>query len=631
VVPYATEQQKRRPWGELAAAVITVAAGVVLVLHARSFLPFMADDAFISLRYAERLLAGEGLTWTDGERVEGYSNLLWVLTVAGLSKLLSLDLIVAARAVGLGSTLAALVALALAFRPGPPRRLLPLAAALSVLALSGPLVVWAIGGLEQPLLAGLLAWALVLTRRLAGLEAPSTRDLLAPGACLGLICICRPDGPLLAAAVGLGLLLGRGPGRASLWLVLRLGMLPLAFTAGQLLFRYLYYGDWISNTAHAKLGLTAHRIREGLIYLESGGAALPVLPLALAILGALLATTRRAAAAVLLSPLLIWTAYVAVVGGDIFPAYRHLVVAVTIAALAVGEGLDWLVAAPGRARVAVAGVLAAGTMALAFFPGWRHPELRRARDERWEWLAQPMGNSLRRAFGRRRPLLAADSAGCLPFFSKLPALDLLGLNDRHLATHPPPDFGRGYLGHELGDGAYTLGRKPDLIFFCGPLGATAPCFRSGREMVARPEFATSYRAITLQSAPPERLSASVFVRIHGAVGVSAGAREIRLPGYVLAQARPPEARIEENGQVWTRLAGEAGLTDLKLPAGSWKIQADADGPLLVQLRAADSTSLAEGTGVIQLDNPEERPVQVRVVPGAGKAVSLGSVVLMRER
>ena len=45
--------------------------------------PFFSDDSFISLRYAARLLAGEGLTWTDGERVEGYSNLLWVLLTAG--------------------------------------------------------------------------------------------------------------------------------------------------------------------------------------------------------------------------------------------------------------------------------------------------------------------------------------------------------------------------------------------------------------------------------------------------------------------------------------------------------------------------------------------------------------------
>ena len=32
---------------------------------------YTADDAYISLRYAHRLMNGQGLTWTDGERVEG--------------------------------------------------------------------------------------------------------------------------------------------------------------------------------------------------------------------------------------------------------------------------------------------------------------------------------------------------------------------------------------------------------------------------------------------------------------------------------------------------------------------------------------------------------------------------------
>jgi len=45
-------------------------------------MPFFVDDSFIALRYVWRLLHGRGLTWTDGDHVEGYSNLLWVLIVA---------------------------------------------------------------------------------------------------------------------------------------------------------------------------------------------------------------------------------------------------------------------------------------------------------------------------------------------------------------------------------------------------------------------------------------------------------------------------------------------------------------------------------------------------------------------
>ncbi|MCA9625478.1 MAG: hypothetical protein KC731_40935, partial [Myxococcales bacterium] len=68
-------------WPDLAALAIGLA---LLALHARRYLPLVVDDAYISLRYADRLLAGDGLTWTAGEAVEGYSNLAWTLGLAGL-------------------------------------------------------------------------------------------------------------------------------------------------------------------------------------------------------------------------------------------------------------------------------------------------------------------------------------------------------------------------------------------------------------------------------------------------------------------------------------------------------------------------------------------------------------------
>ena len=37
---------------------------------------FLQDDAFIFLRYAQNWVAGDGLVWNPGERVEGYTSLL---------------------------------------------------------------------------------------------------------------------------------------------------------------------------------------------------------------------------------------------------------------------------------------------------------------------------------------------------------------------------------------------------------------------------------------------------------------------------------------------------------------------------------------------------------------------------
>ena len=61
------------------AIMIFAGAIVLLAFHASYYYPFISDDSLISLRYAQRLVEGKGLTWTAGHPVEGYSNLLWVL------------------------------------------------------------------------------------------------------------------------------------------------------------------------------------------------------------------------------------------------------------------------------------------------------------------------------------------------------------------------------------------------------------------------------------------------------------------------------------------------------------------------------------------------------------------------
>src|SRR5262249_41619212 len=60
---------------------------------------WLCDDSFIVLRYAQNLLHGQGLVYNPGERVEGYTDLLWVLMVAG-SGALGVRLETAAIALG---------------------------------------------------------------------------------------------------------------------------------------------------------------------------------------------------------------------------------------------------------------------------------------------------------------------------------------------------------------------------------------------------------------------------------------------------------------------------------------------------------------------------------------------------
>ena len=61
-----------------------VAAGATAFVLATGLLravslAWTCDDAWISFRYAMNFVSGTGLVFNPGERVEGYTNFLWVL------------------------------------------------------------------------------------------------------------------------------------------------------------------------------------------------------------------------------------------------------------------------------------------------------------------------------------------------------------------------------------------------------------------------------------------------------------------------------------------------------------------------------------------------------------------------
>src|SRR5262245_7250535 len=124
----------RRYWPVLAAT-------AVLVPHALLF-DFVSDDAYISFRYARNLAEHGQLVFNLGERVEGYTNFLWTLLLAGGIKL-GVSPVVASRFLGVAfavGTLAVAVRLALRLdeeRPSPWHALAPIG-----LAAFGPFACW---------------------------------------------------------------------------------------------------------------------------------------------------------------------------------------------------------------------------------------------------------------------------------------------------------------------------------------------------------------------------------------------------------------------------------------------------------------------------------------------------------
>ncbi|MGB3093337.1 MAG: hypothetical protein WBC42_09030, partial [Candidatus Zixiibacteriota bacterium] len=129
---------------------ILLAIVSLFVIHCLS-LNFTQDDAFISYRYADNLLQGNGLVFNSGERVEGYTNFLWIIILSIFTKL-GLDMIAVSKILGVASGCATLILLYQLSRLFFPKRewLLPLLPPL-LLTASSAFAYWSISGLETSL------------------------------------------------------------------------------------------------------------------------------------------------------------------------------------------------------------------------------------------------------------------------------------------------------------------------------------------------------------------------------------------------------------------------------------------------------------------------------------------------
>src|SRR5437773_1932735 len=153
------------------------------------------DDAFIGFRYAENLIRGQGLVYNPGERVEGYTNFLWVLLIAPFIAG-SIDPEAAAKGLGFIASAATLAAV-VRFAPRAGRFREMAWVAPLFLASSPPFFIWTTGGMETPLFTCLLAWAAVLTAE--GIENGTLPQ--ATGVLLGAAALTRPEGAGAAAVL----------------------------------------------------------------------------------------------------------------------------------------------------------------------------------------------------------------------------------------------------------------------------------------------------------------------------------------------------------------------------------------------------------------------------------------------
>src|SRR5688572_29573932 len=175
---------------------LTLAAVTVFLLvaehDARRLGRNVPDDAVTSMQYARNLVHGHGLVFNVGERVDGYTNFLWVLVMAPLYAVCeALGVAFVPFMTHVGAWLgAACVGLAVFLARDVFQRLLPVLVAVLFCVLDNAFSTWAVLGLETHLVALLMLLALIFTR-----STRPERGLLVGLTLLGLH-LTRPDAAL---------------------------------------------------------------------------------------------------------------------------------------------------------------------------------------------------------------------------------------------------------------------------------------------------------------------------------------------------------------------------------------------------------------------------------------------------
>ncbi len=397
------------PRGRNLTALWLVALGatcaVALGLQIYHFWPFMANGAYASPHLGQRLLPGHGLTTNDlNPAVEGHSNLLWVWLCAGLGAL-GMKLETAARLLGIVSTAAGIVAIAAQVYRDYPAKVKFISAVVGCLALclSAPVAVWAVGGLEQPLLSALLAWTAYFGIRWVSAAKGRRRDADVMGILLGLAVLTRADAALFTLLFYAGAVLAEGVRTRTLIARARLLPLPILFFVAQAIFRYAYYGTWMPNTAYGNGALASHRLYNGLLY-DIYGAGSEIVFLLLAVVGCIaLSIAGKKRQVILLATICVgWLLYVMTIGGDAFPSYRHFVPMMPLMGfLIAGCGLLTL-AAPFRFSMARVIIFLLLTLLVLTSDLWATPVL-------WERPGAAVGIFLHTGFTARNRMLVSDA------------------------------------------------------------------------------------------------------------------------------------------------------------------------------------------------------------------------------
>ncbi|MGO8792943.1 MAG: hypothetical protein ACLQVL_36910 [Terriglobia bacterium] len=475
---------------ELPQALLAI-SGVWLLFGSLSIWRCTWDDSYIGFRYAQHLAHGLGLVFNAGQKVEGCTDFLWVVLLAGAAKL-SADPIAASKLFGLLFNLSTLVAVYFLSRQVARENAPMYGMALLLTASNAHFITTSVVGLETPLFTALLCWGLAAYLQAYRASDPRSRArwLASASLLLGLLVIARPDGVLVYFLLW----------SHAIWSFRTQPKMIVLFTLPSLLvytpyflWRWHYFGFFFPNTFYAKRGGTLALLAKGVaqtgkfLGYQTGGWFLSGLVALAVLLFPATETTALALAIVSRMVFELWS------GGVTPGEFRFLIPALPLIWILSEQVLMRRLGAFGaRPRtylllVGTCGFLAVGQ--LAVFWQFRGQNVRpveigmeRAHIGLGKWLST---NSPSNA------TVAVGDVGAIAFWSHRKIIDLDGLTDTYISHLP------GALS-EKRDSRYVLQQSPDFVVLrtssCSP-GVNDVSFGMDKAVFSDPQFRRNYRQL----------------------------------------------------------------------------------------------------------------------------------------
>lgn len=461
---------------------------------------FYHDDAMISLRYVYNWLNGDGLTWNPGEYVEGYTNFLYVAAIA-LFGYLGLDLRLASQLLGIISyVVVAAIVIAYIGRGEIRQPSLSFAfkASCFFLLSSISLAAWSLSGLEAVMVSAWIAGAVVSF--LLYLEHKQTHFLFLSSLLFVFASLARLDAGIFPAISGCFLLWLGFKGSVRFKTVLIFAA-PALLYLPYFLWKWSYYGDILPNTFYAKAGsLSAAKLLFGFSYVLSFILSPPFIYLWIIGLALRYRKIIDQKLQYLFVLLVSHTIYMVYAGGDHMPVFRFFVPILPAAYIAfylLLRGASLSTDNKSSIRNPVVIFLCIGLQFI--WPIYLvTPFVLPAKEDPAAYVGGVVGKYIEKNWPKGS-LVAINTAGSTAYYAPQHRfIDMLGLNDAHIARSPLKIIdglrGQKLPGHNKGDGAYVIERKPDYIVIGPAEGVEAKdaWFLSGYELSVLPEFRQTY-------------------------------------------------------------------------------------------------------------------------------------------